>query len=104
MMNINRFLGATKWSVQKEKFIVTFFDSRNDLLRALNLKCTYKMYHSKATQTPADPASNTQSSTSSSSPNVNQVQQQNFEIQEFTFVDFDQIKQPKLLPISMMMK
>src|SRR5438045_2442028 len=54
------------------------------------------MYHPKATQTPADPASNTQSSTSSSS-NVNQAQQPNFEICEFTFVDFDQIKQPKTI-------
>src|SRR6266480_3625936 len=83
MMNINGFLGATQWSVQKEKFIVTFFDSRNDLLRALDLKYTYKMYHPKATQTPADLASNTQSSTSSSSSNVTQAQQPNFEVRDF---------------------
>ncbi len=95
MMNIDGFLGATQWSVQKEKFIVTFFDSKSDLLRALDIKCTYKVYHLKDVQAPADPATNTQSSTSSSSPNENQVQQQNYETCEYTFVDFDLIKQPK---------
>src|SRR5436305_7382091 len=96
MMHLGGFLGSTMWTYQNEKFMVAFFDTNDDLQRALNLDCHYKEYHKNVTHTPADqiPANNASSSTNTSST-TSSNNQQNYTKHPFKFVNYDSIKQPK---------
>src|SRR5438067_2170253 len=95
MNAIQGFLGANHRLVQKDKFIIAYFDSDHNLQKALELKCTYKEYLPKDTQTaPADQSSDDLTAPSTSSAqSIND--QQKFIEHPFQFIDFNDIKAPK---------
>jgi hypothetical protein len=96
MSHINGFLGANHRIVQKEKFVIAYFDSDHDLQIALNLKCTYKEYLSMdAQKSPADQGSTDVTSVPETSSSQQGKDQQKFIEHEFHFVNFTDIKTPK---------